>query len=138
MRVVIDTNIFVSAFFGGNPKKVLDLLDSKNITLCISDEILQEYLRIFARMKRTEEDLKDLMRYCQEADSVESTITLPRLFIVDEDPDDNKFIECAVALKADYIVSGDHALLSIDEYEGIQIVTPREFVELAEHAKRKK
>src|SRR5688572_24183987 len=125
MRVVVDTNIFVSAFFGGNPKKVLDLVDTKKVILCISDEIIQEYLRIFVRMNRSQEELEELLRYCREADTVDSALLLPRLNIVKEDPDDNKFIECAVALKADYIVSGDHALLSIDEYEGIQIVTPR-------------
>jgi putative PIN family toxin of toxin-antitoxin system len=138
MKAVIDTNVFVSAFFGGNPKKVLDLVDTKNVTFCVSDEITEEYLRIFIRMKRSQEALEDLLRYCREDDTVESTIVLPRLSVVKEDPDDNKFIECAIALKADYIVTGDRALLSVDEYEGIQIVTPREFVEIAEHAKRKK
>jgi hypothetical protein len=53
----------------------------------------------------------------------------PRLKIVDKDPDDNKFIECAVALNATYVVSGDKSLLGVGGYMGISIVTPRQFMD---------
>ncbi|MDY6990908.1 MAG: hypothetical protein SWQ30_22940 [Thermodesulfobacteriota bacterium] len=48
--------------------------------------------------------------------------------MVKEDPDDNKFIECAVALKAHVIISGDKALTAIQDYMGIKVVTPRQFL----------
>ena len=56
------------------------------------------------------------------------TANTPELHVVEDDPDDNKFIECAVALKADYIISGDKALTAIQEYMDIKIVNPKEFI----------
>ena len=52
----------------------------------------------------------------------------PEFLIVKDDPDDNEFIECAVALKAKFVISGDKALTSIQEYMGIKIVNPKEFL----------
>ena len=52
----------------------------------------------------------------------------PRLNIVEDDPDDNKFIECAVALNAHFVISGDKAPTAIQDYMGIKIVTPRQFL----------
>jgi len=48
----------------------------------------------------------------------------PELHIVEEGPDDDKFIECAVALRADFVISGGRALTGIQEYMGIRIGTP--------------
>jgi len=138
MKAVIDTNIIVSSFRGGNPRKVIDLLDEAAFKFCISPSITEEYFRVLQRFPFTKEELEKIIYYCETAESVSSIFETPRLDIVKNDPSDNKFIECAVALNADYIVSGDNDLLVIERYEHIQIVTPREFVEIAEHAKRKK
>jgi hypothetical protein len=59
----------------------------------------------------------------------EPCLVTPDLRIVEEDPDDDKFIEGAVALNAEVVISGDKALRAIEKYMGIQIVTPREFLE---------
>ncbi len=61
-----------------------------------------------------------------------------RLRVVEADPDDDMFIECAVEGKADYLVSGDPHLTDIKEYEGIQILTPAQFVILLEREARRK
>jgi predicted nucleic acid-binding protein len=53
----------------------------------------------------------------------------PELHLVEEDPDDDKFIECAVALKVDFIISGDKALIAIQDYMSIRIVTPKAFLD---------
>ncbi len=53
-----------------------------------------------------------------------------RLNVVQEDPSDNKILECAIDGEADYIVSGDEYLLKIGEYKGIRIISPREFIGL--------
>ena len=53
----------------------------------------------------------------------------PAVEVVEEDPDDDKFIACALALEADYIVSGDSDLLTLESYMGISIVSPRTFLE---------
>ena len=52
-----------------------------------------------------------------------------RLFVVKNDPDDNKIVECAVSCGADYIVTGDRHLLDIKEYKGIKIVTAKQFLD---------
>ena len=60
--------------------------------------------------------------------NIEFTRKTPRLKVVKKDPDDDKFIECAVALKATLIVSGDKALLTLGEYRGIPILSPADFL----------
>ncbi len=50
MKVVIDTNIFVSSFFGGNPRKIIDLWKKGNISLCLSKDILDEYVDVLQRV----------------------------------------------------------------------------------------
>jgi len=64
-----------------------------------------------------------------QSHSILFSASTPRLKIVDKDPDDNKFIECAVALNATYVVSGDKSLLGVGGYMGISIVTPRQFMD---------
>ena len=56
--------------------------------------------------------------------------TTPELHVVEKDPDDNKFIECAVALKCKFIISGDKHLKSVQDYMGIKIVSPKEFLDI--------
>ena len=60
----------------------------------------------------------------------------PELHILEKDPDDNKFIECAVALKADFIISGDKVLTEVQDYMGIKIVNPKEFLSRCKSLKR--
>lgn len=133
MKVVIDTNVMVSASFGGNPQKVIDLLERKEFTLCISEPIVGEYVEVFQRFKNPKFSIEKLLLYCERAEAVslaEATITL---HVVEKDPDDNKFIECAVELNADYIVTGDKALLEVSKYHNTLIVTPKHFVDLFSH-----
>ncbi|HEY6171485.1 MAG TPA: putative toxin-antitoxin system toxin component, PIN family [Candidatus Kapabacteria bacterium] len=128
MRVVIDTNVIISSFFGGNPAKILALLDSGVIHLCASQEIIDEYFEILERMKRTHEEIEKFGSYLLNADTIDHISYTPKLSVVKEDPDDDKFIECAVSLNAEYIITGDKALRAIGEYENIKIVTPKEFL----------
>ena len=60
----------------------------------------------------------------------------PKLHIVEKDPDDNMFIECAVALKAKFVISGDKALKEIQDYMNIKIVSPRKFLDKFAELKR--
>jgi len=64
------------------------------------------------------------------------TAKTPELHIVEKDPDDNMFIECAVALKAKFVISGDKALKEIKDYMNIKIVSPREFLIIFTKLKR--
>ena len=130
MRVVIDTNIFVSSFFGGNPRKIIDLWKSGKITLCLSGAVLDEYIDVLRRIGLREEDeLEELLSLFSRGFNIVFTTKTPKIRLIKNDPDDDKFIECAVALKAHAVITGDRELLAIREYMGIGIFTPRKFLE---------
>ena len=114
MKVVLDTNIFVSSFFGGNPREIVDLWKTGDITLCISKSIIEEYVEVLRRLGlQDEHELDELLGLFAHGFHVIFAARTPKLHIVERDPADNKFIECAVALKADYVVSGDKHLTEI-------------------------
>jgi putative PIN family toxin of toxin-antitoxin system len=129
MRIVIDTNVFVSSFFGGNPKQIIDLWKQGKITLCFSPPIIDEYTAVLQRLGVEEKDLKNLLSLFARGYNCLFTGKTPDLHIVHGDPDDDKFIECAVALNAKFVVSGDKAITSLSEYMGIKLVTPKTFLE---------
>jgi len=130
IKVVVDTNVFVSSFFGGNPRKIVDLWKSGRLTLCLSKPIIDEYVEVLQRIGlKNERELRELLHLFAHGFHIIFSAKTPELHLVEEDPDDDKFIECAVALKADFIVSGDKALIAIQDYMGIRIVTPKEFLD---------
>lgn len=129
IRVVVDTNVFVSSFFGGNPRKIIDLWKAGEITLCLSKPIAEEYVEVLRRLGlQNEQELDELLGVFARGFHVLFTAKTPELHLVKEDPDDDKFIECAVALKAPYVISGDKRLAVVQEYMGIKIVSPKEFL----------
>ena len=128
IRIVLDTNVFVSSFFGGNPRKIVDLWKSGEVILCLSMPIIEEYIEVLRRLGlQNEAELDELLSLFARGFHMVFAAKTPELSVV-SDADDNKFIECAVALKAKYIVSGDKALTSIQNYAGIKILSPREFI----------
>lgn len=131
MRVVVDTNVFVSSFFGGNPKKVIDLWKSGEIMLCLSKEIVDEYVEVMERLRLPKKLTSEVLTLFASGFSLIFAGKTPPLDIVSADPDDNKLFECAVALNARFIVSGDRAVVEVRDYMGIKIETPQQF--LTEH-----
>ena len=128
-RVVVDTNVFISSFFGGNPRKIIDLWKSGEITLCLSKPIVDEYIGVLHRIGlQNEKEIEELLGLFAHGFHVVFTAKTPELHIVEKDPDDNMFIECAVALNAEFILTGDKALQEIQEYMNIKIVSPNEFL----------
>lgn len=128
MKVVLDTNVFVSSFFGGYPRQIADLWAANKIQLCLSRPIVREYADVLDRMGLGEE-LSELLALFARGHSCLFTSKTPDLQVVSDDANDDQFVECAVALKAAHIVSGDKHLLRVEEYMGIEIVSPRAFVE---------
>ena len=129
-RVVIDTNVFVSSFFGGNPRKIIDLWKNGSIVLCLSQEIIEEYLAVLNRLGLDNtKEISNLTRLFAEGYNSIFTAKTFKLEVVKEDVEDNKFLECAVALNSKNIVSGDKHLTSIRKYIDIVIMSPREFIE---------
>ena len=130
LRVVIDTNVFISSFFGGVPRKIIDLWKNGEITLCLSQDIVEEYLEVLIRLGlKDEQKLSKLTKLFAEGYNSVFAGNTPKLQIVKDDPDDNKFIECAVELECKIIVSGDKHLKKIKKYIDIEIISPREFIE---------
>ncbi|MEW6214919.1 MAG: putative toxin-antitoxin system toxin component, PIN family [Nitrospirota bacterium] len=128
MRVVIDTNIFVSSFFGGNPRRIIDLWKKEKITLCLSKDILDEYVEVLRRIGlQDENELEELLSLFAKSFNMFFTTKTPKITVVKDDPDDDKFIECAVALKAEVIITGDKSIEAFGEYMGIKILTPQQF-----------
>src|SRR4030042_1986070 len=129
MKVVIDTNIFVSSFFGGNPRKNIDLWKHEKITLCLSKAVLDEYIDVLCIIGLKDEyELDELLSLFSRGFNILFIRKTPKIQIIKNDPDDDKFIECAMALKADAVITGDREILAVKEYTGIRIVTPQQFL----------
>ena len=130
MNIVMDTNVLISGiFFSGPPYHILKAWRDGKVRLVISPEILEEYQHVgetFAeQFPGVELDLiLDLLT--MEAKLVLAP-SLPES--VCDDPDDDKFLACAVASKSKLIISGDKHLLKVSGYRGIEIIRPREFLE---------
>ncbi len=131
MRVVADTNVFISALmFGGLPGQFLDLALRRRFTLVTSKVLLDELdEKLRGKFAVSERDAQAIRAKLEG----NASIVAPdfELNAVPDDLDDNRVLECALAGKADFIVSGDRHLLRIGGYEGIAIVVVRQFLETA-------
>ena len=130
MKVIVDTNVFVSGvFFSGVPYAILDAWRHKRLTLVVSPEIIDEYRRVAHELAEKfpgVDPAPPLELLTVHAQVVEAP-ALPEK--VCTDPDDDKFLACAVASRTKIITSGDKALLKTSGYAGIEVLTPRAFVE---------
>ncbi|MBN2438136.1 MAG: putative toxin-antitoxin system toxin component, PIN family [Deltaproteobacteria bacterium] len=132
MRIVLDTKIFISSFFGGNPRAIIDLWKNGRLTLCLSRDIFDEYIEVLRRLGLDDTpELEELLKLFATGFHIVFTTRTPEIYVV-ADPDDDKFIACALALKAGCVVSGDKTLVDVRLHQGIRIVTPREFFEIME------
>jgi putative PIN family toxin of toxin-antitoxin system len=130
IKVVIDTNVFVSGiFFSGPPSRILKAWQDNRIQIAASEDIITEYKRVIDTFSVKFEDINFdpiLELLLIEAEIVPSySFKEP----VCEDPDDDKFLVCAIASKCKYIISGDKHLLNIGKYLNTSIVTPRYFLD---------
>ncbi len=131
MRVVIDTNVFVSSFFGGIPRRIVDHWFSGKLILCVTRPILKEYFEVLARYQLNREDLfKRLVAAFEKGPNILFVDNPKEQNWIEDDPGDNKFIACALSLHAEYIVSGDSHLKEASEIEGVKILSPREMLRL--------
>ena len=130
MRIVLDTNVFISSCFGGKPRSIIDLWKDGRLTLCLSHDIVEEYVEVLRRLGlNNAPELEELLKLFATGFHIVFTTKTPEIHVV-PDPDDDKFIACALALKAGYVVSGDKALVEVRQCQGIKIVNPREFLEI--------
>lgn len=131
MRIIIDTNVLASGlFFKGIPFKILQGIKLRKYKTIVSQGIIDEY-------KKTVDKLAERFPNVINANAqlelivLSSDICQPQELInpVCADPDDDKFIACAIASKTKIIVSGDKHLLDVSGYQGIEVLTPRRFFE---------
>ena len=129
-RVVLDTNVIISAvLFGGMPHKVLELAIRGEMELFLSIPILDEVRDVLMRPKfglSAEQATRIIDELYAISEVINPAISIK---VVNDDPDDNMVLECALEAHAEYIVTGDLHLLELGNYEGIKINTPSAFIE---------
>jgi uncharacterized protein len=130
MKIVLDTNVFISGiFFGGPPSQILKSWRQSKLIIVLTQQILEEYQRV-----------GEVLSEKYPSINIEPIIELFTIFgefietkgiieTICEDPDDNKFIECAIASQSKLIISGDKHLLTISGYKDIEVLKPRQFID---------
>ena len=126
MKVVFDTNVLLSATLWdkSEAQKLLFELIKADASIYSSVEILSEYKKVLKRdFNYTDEEIASIL------ETVLATLTLveplEKVHVVEDDPENNKIIECALAAHAEYIISYDPHLLNLKEYRSIKIVLPK-------------
>jgi len=135
LRAVLDANVYISAIIqpGGPPGKVLErFLSAASFDLVISPQIVDEVLRALAYPK-----VRKVLRGVDAQLWFEDIVVLADLVAgaheisrVSRDPDDDKYLAAALEGRAAYVVTGDRAFLALREHAGVEIVTPRAFLDL--------
>jgi len=107
VRIVLDTNVLISGiFWNGIPSKILELWINEKYQLLTTQPILEEYNNTLCRVSKGKKDslVNAWMLFIIENGIV---VNVRKKFTLSADPDDDKFIDCAVSGNADFIVSGD-------------------------------
>ena len=126
-RVVIDTNVYISALvFGGVPQRVIQRAQGESWEICVSKPLMDEVAGTLEEKfgwSQAELDFA-LPPLWQRSTLVEPTAPVE----VCVDPDDNRVLECVQAAGARFLITGDDHLLRLNQFENAAIVTPREFL----------
>jgi len=136
LKIVIDANLFASALIkpNSNPGEILDLIKQNQVELILSPAIIREIKRILLYPKlqkyhrKTAQEIdayfEDILMFAWIVEGKED------IDIIKDDPTDNKYLACVYEGEADYIVSGDHHLLGIKTYKGIEILKVKSFLNI--------
>ena len=129
MKVVFDTNIFISAFVlpGSQASAAMDRIIDGVDELVISKAIIDELLGVLAR--KFSKDADELARVAIFLTDLASVVRPRKKHQVLADEPDNRILECAVTGKADAIVTGDNAMLKLDTYRGIKLIALRNYID---------
>ena len=129
MKAVLDTNVLISVFLSnGVPRRVFKRVLKGNVVLLMSKPLMREFEGVVSRKKFgfSKEEVARMTGLLWKV----GYIVAPekRINYIREDPDDNRVLECAVAGRADYIVSGDKHLLLLEKFKDIKIVNASQFL----------
>ena len=137
MKLVVDTNVLVSAFlWQGNPGRLIELAAEKEIQLFTNRALLDELAATLVKKKlakpvvATGLTVEQMLRNYRRLATLVTTRQLAQL--VSRDPDDDSVLACALAVSADLIVSGDDDLLVLKRFQGIPIATPAQALRVIE------
>jgi putative PIN family toxin of toxin-antitoxin system len=131
IKAILDTNVLISGvFWKGPPFEILKAWQEQRFRLAISLPILEEYRRVLDEFAKERQML--VLNSVLKVIELRSEIVKPVPFSepVCSDPDDDKFLEAAIAAGADYIVSGDKALLNVKFHHEVEVVRPSRFFKL--------
>jgi putative PIN family toxin of toxin-antitoxin system len=127
VKVIVDTNVLVSGiFWGGKPGIILGYWRSGKLDILATIDILEEYVKVITKVGKHEPELAEHWTgfLLQHLRIVEKTTRLKNC----RDPQDDKFLECAVSTGADCLVSGDEDLLVLKNVRGIPILSVSKFL----------
>ena len=130
MKIVLDTNVFVSGvFFKGPPFQILQAWMEAIVQLVLSPDILEEYHRVGEILAEEHPaiNFRPVLEFVIQNATIYSVPQFPER--VCEDPDDDKFLACALASGSNLVVSGDKHLLAVSGYKRITVLKPREFID---------
>jgi hypothetical protein len=131
MRVVLDTNVLISALIKkGGSRRLLGKILKGEIKLILSKEIVKELMEVLQRPKFGRYvTKKDIRTYIRILTTIASLIeTKSKFEVIKDDPGDNKFLNCAYDGKADCVISGNKHLLTLKRFKGIKIISVNEFL----------
>ena len=132
MRIVIDTNVLISAiFWAGKPKEILNSARKGYTTFLTSEILLKELIDVLTAKNKpfhiTKRQVNFIIKHLKE--TAEIVVIKSKISICKDDAD-NRVLECAIDGKADYIITGDRHLLTIKEIKGIKIVNTARFLRI--------
>lgn len=134
MKIVVDANLFASGLIkpNSNPGRILDLIKENQVEIILSPPIIREIKRILLYPKiqkyhrKTPQEIdtyfQDIIIFAWMVEGKEP------VNIIEADPTDNKYLTAAMEGEANYIVSGDHHLLDLHKYKGIEIINAKTFL----------
>jgi len=131
MKIVIDTNVFVSSFFwGGHPRELFERVINGFDELYITDEILKEITSVMSSSKFNvnNSEIEDYIRIIEKYSKNIVTKDIPKS--ISRDKNDDKILQCGLDGNVNYIVTGDKDLLVLKEYRTIKIINPRDYLEI--------
>ncbi len=132
MRIVVDTNVLISALLSANtsPGRIVAFWRARELELVVSPDMIAEVRQVLSYAKIRKRVSAEQARRFLKLLETDATLVTPHdlVTVVQDDPDDDKFVALAMASGAEYIVSGDKHLLSIGAYQGVKILNPADFL----------
>jgi putative PIN family toxin of toxin-antitoxin system len=130
-RVVLDTNVVISAAIkpGGLEARIVELVAARRITLCLSAAVISEYEVVFARPKFARIDPTRIIRLLQLLKSEAITVMPQKSVTASKDESDNRFLECAEAADAQYLITGNNKHFP-KSLKSTLVINAREFLGL--------